>query len=442
MKLPTLTPKTLDNYYKALFALLIASLFLPVRYVFEVPGNFLTGAYSDFTSFSFYSCDLIILGILIFQLFFDRLKFKPNKILLLWLIWVLGVFFLNIKGQIGLNWYFLARILEFIVLHETIRAKGSKHRELLFKVFLLFGLFESLLALAQFVGQRSIGLFLLGERHIDPNTFGVAKIAVEGMRMIRSYGTFPHANLLSAFLVTAILINVYFLLQDISKRRRILLSASLGLTIFGLFVTFSRAGFIGAAIGLAIFFVTALWQQQTKKRVILTGLVLGLWVLSATLMFKPYLLSRTQLLSDQSAKERIFYTMVGWEIIKSNPIMGVGIGTSVLHMEQFSPTPLEPWEVQPIHNYYLLAAAEFGIAGALILAYLLLNYLLKLFRKVRDSFSLYHLTLFSILASYLVLMIFDHYFYTIEQTQLLLWLILGLIAAEIYPKANLESDKK
>ncbi len=31
-------------------------------------------------------------------------------------------------------------------------------------------------------------------------------------------------------------------------------------------------------------------------------------------------------------------------------------------------------------------------------------------------------------------MLFDHYFYTLQQTQMLLWIVLGLISAEVYKK--------
>jgi O-antigen ligase len=94
---------------------------------------------------------------------------------------------------------------------------------------------------------------------------------------------------------------------------------------------------------------------------------------------------------------------------------------------------LKPWEIQPIHNYFLLAAAELGIVGAIILIYLFISYLKNLFLLVwnKNTFSIYRLSLLCILIGYLILMFFDHYFYTIEQTQILLWMVLGLVAAEI-----------
>jgi uncharacterized membrane protein YjgN (DUF898 family) len=111
--------------------------------------------------------------------------------------------------------------------------------------------------------------------------------------------------------------------------------------------------------------------------------------------------------------------------------------------------PLNPYQIQPIHNYFLLAAAELGIPGMLILIWIFILHLKKLVFGIKYDVSaelntkyfiqntnqnkekvLYKLTLLTILISFLVLMQFDHYFYTLQQTQMLLWVVLGLIAAE------------
>jgi hypothetical protein len=91
----------------------------------------------------------------------------------------------------------------------------------------------------------------------------------------------------------------------------------------------------------------------------------------------------------------------------------------------------------------LLAAAELGIPGALILIWTFLFHLFgvwnlkisKLFKnwklEIRNlQLNLYHLTLSTIVLAFLVLMMFDHYFYTLQQTQMLLWAVLGMMAAE------------
>lgn len=150
---------------------------------------------------------------------------------------------------------------------------------------------------------------------------------------------------------------------------------------------------------------------------------------------------------------------------EANPIFGVGLGESLLHMEQYLPATnfsyqkdvnlneqshagfqqttnnnpkleagehktLAPWDKQPPHNYFIIAAAEMGIPGMIILIWFFLVNLLRLLKKIRGQPSPYLFSLLSILLCFLILMQFDHYFYTLNQTQLLLWIILGLIMAE------------
>lgn len=434
MKLKSLFDQKSELIFKALFVLLIISAFLPFRHVFDIPQNFITGAYSDFTSFSIYSCDLLILGLLILLSLRGEFKQKPHALLLALVTWVIFVFLLNFKQEISLNVYFIARIIELIVLHETLRQKGYKYKEIQIKTFVLLGAFESILAILQIYYQKSIGLYLIGEQHIDVWTSGIAKIGLETGKFLRAYGTFPHSNLLSAFLLVAVFFNLYLLVKNTTKSQRIIISANLGLTILGLFLTFSRAAILSLAISLTIFFLVSLIKVGLKKHIAVPAIIVALCILASTLVLKPLLLARTQFLTDQSGKERIFYAKLGWEMIKDRPMVGVGIGTSALRMQDYSPTKLQPWEVQPIHNYFLLSAAELGIPGALILIILFLLYIKKLLQRIKNSFSIYQVTLLSILSGFLILMLFDHYFYTIEQTQILLWLILGLTATEISEK--------
>lgn len=436
MKLPGMPKFNSQIVLRILFVTLILSIFFPIRHVFMLPGSFITGAYSDFTSFSIYSCDLIIIALFLYSLASKAHFLKPNKLIFAWIIWLVFVFLLGFKAQINLNWYFLARIAELIVLHQTLRIKAYDYKSLMIKVFVLAGGFESIIAIFQFIYQKSLGLYILGEQHISIDTNGVAKIGLGMLRFIRGYGTFPHSNLLSAFLLTAIFFNLYLILQTASKKARIWLHFNLVLTIFGLFISFSRASILAMLVVLALFFIISLIKQGFNKKIALPAIVIVLTIICSTLVLKPFLLARSDLLYDQSAKERVFYAKIGLQIVSNNPIRGIGIGTSVLHMKQYSPVPLQPWEIQPIHNYYLLSAAEFGIVGALILLFLFLLYIKELITLIKIHFSFYHLTLLGILVAYLILMMFDHYFYTIEQTQLLLWLILGLIAAEIYEKTK------
>jgi O-antigen ligase len=205
---------------------------------------------------------------------------------------------------------------------------------------------------------------------------------------------------------------------------------------FGLTLTFSRAALIGIFSGFISYLLILGWKRSINLRTILPIITLIIGFSSAFLMLRPYINTR-ETLSDQGVNLRSLYNQIGIKMLSNRPIQGFGLGTSMLHMERFSPRSLETWEIQPIHNYYLLTFVELGAIGGLALLYLIFTPFLKLLKKLWQNRGemvgnrlYYRTTLISIFVSFTVLMLFDHYFYTLQQTQLLLWLVIGLIAAE------------
>ena len=107
----------------------------------------------------------------------------------------------------------------------------------------------------------------------------------------------------------------------------------------------------------------------------------------------------------------------------------------IINMQKYSPVKLWPLQIQPIHNYFLLAATEIGVLGALLLLVVFLIHIKQLVIKIkkdRGESGLISIFLLTIMLAFMVLMQFDHYFYTLEQTQMLLWIFLGMIAAVYY----------
>ncbi|MCL5775044.1 MAG: O-antigen ligase family protein [Patescibacteria group bacterium] len=345
------------------------------------------------------------------------------------ILWAILVFLLNFKHLSSLNLYFLLKYAELIVAYGTTVIL-FKDRKLLYNaawLFISLCSFEGLLGLLQFFSQKSLGLKWLGESVLNPSMFGVAKIVSGGTHYIRAYGTFPHPNLLAAFLVIGVLLSFYLFSTVKGGYQRILSGAYLCISILGLFVTFSRSGFFAVTVAL---FLMGAYLIYTKAPGIKLASVLVLASVGAGLvMFFPLLATRATL-SDNSSLERIEYSRAGLEMIKDNPIFGVGIGESVLHMEQYMHRALQPWEKQPIHNYFILIAAEFGLPGVLIILWLLWLHLEALLSRLKVQITNFYAALLPVsLIAVLLLMQFDHYFYTLEQTRLLLWIILGVSAS-------------
>ncbi len=419
---------------KLLLAAFILSLFFSVRRVFFSDAAYLTGAYSDFTSFSLYLSDILLFLLVLFNA--KSIFTRKTTIILLLIVSLLALEMLFQHEFRSLRIYFSVKIIELVFVFFLFQIKAvSTNFKKLIPLFVGLGAVQGLIALVQFTIQGSIGLSILGESSIEPNILNVAKVVARGTKFVRGYGTFPHPNLLAAFLVTGIILNIYLLYKNNHKLTKLGYSITLFIQNLGLIIALSRIGFLALAVSSAVWFGILVAKVGINKR---TTWIFGVLVISvgvALALFYPYLLPRATI-SDQAAKERWFYNRLGIDMILDKPFFGTGPGTSVIHMEQYSPSPLEPWQKQPIHNYYLLLVAEFGLFIGIYIIGLISSNIAKLGRKVFISDPLkpdwlFKLTLFSIGLGYMLLMAFDHYFYTIQQTQLLFWIIIGLIAREI-----------
>ncbi len=434
--------ETFQKAAKISFFLFIISMFLPLRHVFFSNSAYQTGAYSDFTSFSLYLSDLLLLTTWC-CLFLPRggeLKsfyhvVRKPVILIFWLILGLIIHFQDYKS---LNLYFFFKYAELLVAYGTtvIMLGKISNKQQLAWLFASLGSLESILGLVQFWLQRSVGLKWLGENLIGPSISGVAKIVSSGTVYIRSYGTFPHPNLLSAFLAISAVISLYLLLSAPKKFGQVFATCLLVLNLFGLTVTFSRAGYLAGLGGLGALLIFLILKKTQGLR--LPVLAITLTIISCLLIFWPWLSTRATI-TDNSTLERMKYNEAGLKMVQTHPVFGVGIGESVLHMEQFLNQRLQPWEKQPVHNYFLLSAAELGLPGMLILLWLFWRDVPAAIRLAKQG-SLLGMLLLSLYFAIFVLMQFDHYFYTLEQTQLLLWVFLGAAALATKPPAQASAN--
>ena len=431
------------NVAKVFCLLWLFSIFFPIRYVFLNKLSLATGQYSDFTSISLYLSDILLLTTWIFILprgkdFYHVVK--RQKYLLFWLV-------LGFIANFGLIWYqnlyFLVKFVKLIVAYGTVAMLFSKTsiKTAFLSLFAALASLQSLIALNQFFFQHPVGMFKFGEQQIYPWATGVAKLIVNGVTYIRGYGTFPHPNVLSAFLVAGIFICLY--LFSFTKRlwAQAIVGACLILNILGLTVTFSRAAYLSLALGLIAYFGYLIFKKLWNREHSASVMILLIGIIFSVILFHKFLLTRATV-TDEAAMERGLYSKIAVRMIAAKPLFGVGLGESVLHMQQFSPVKLWPWEIQPIHNYFLISAAELGILGALILIWIFLSHLYTIRSTLSATLSPWPLALSAILATFLLLMFFDHYFYTLQQTQFLLWIVLGMIAAETNKYLNKNEQTK
>lgn len=256
----------------------------------------------------------------------------------------------------------------------------------------IFG--ESVLAILQFIKGGTVGFWILGERTFTISTPAIAKFDFYGREFLRPYATFPHPNVLAAFLLVSLLLT-----QARIKVINII-------TVIAITLTVSRTAMVAG-------FVAGLLLLTKKWKIMLVFLILILSPFLYTRFASVFNYDQLTFLRREELNE------VASKIFLSFPIFGVGLNNFIPYVsEQVVAGPSR--FLQPVHNIFLLALSETGILGLLGLLGLMGYPIFKLYS--------YRLPLTSLLpwAVIIFLGLFDHYFLTLPQGYRLIFLIWGL----------------
>ena len=413
---------------KLLFYLFLFLIPFQIRIFLHNNGN-------EWNSAFFYLADLLLIVVLALAVLRRGIKFNKKDILLLLFLAIAAVS-LFATSSLGISAFRLVKLVEFILLYIYICSVLSSRRLELRKILSVIfysGVLQAILAIAQFIKQGSIGIKFVEAGIFSPDSPGVANFILNGERIMRSYASFSHPNVLAGFLLLAIFaFYAIFLQRDIKGTLRSLIIVFCFLVVvFGLFLTFSRTAIAVFGVISLLFFLIKFFQTREKQIIKLFGLFLISCVLAVVILF-PYLKVRffTISMEEQAVDLRFFYNKMAWQMIKEKPILGIGIGNFVNYSQNY-PTYLRAaakmlnlsvipdWVYQPVHNIYLLIASEIGILGLLaFLVFIGINFL----GKIKQMGPMWF-----IFAGFLILALADHYFWTLQTGGILFWLALALI---------------
>ena len=397
------------------------------------------GGFNEWTSVYLYLTDILLILIFLFWIWrirenrflkdFKIFQFKNHSF---WLSVFLIISFISLiqARNLSLGFYSWLKLLEFIGLFFYLKCN---YREIfnfkrLAQVFVASGLIQSIIAISQFTIQKDLGLKFLTESPLGANIDGVAKFTVDGLTFIRTYGSLPHPNILAFFLLTSIFF-LYFLWleKEHTLSSNLLLIVIYSLLITALFLTFSRIIIVLFVLSSLFYFIFEFYKSRKEKDKELSKKILLLFLLfiifcSLFIAFAfPELFSRFSISSrEQSVTLRAIYNETAYSVIQEYPLIGIGLGNFVWEIREMLPL-LSDWIYQPVHNVYFLITSEIGLLGLIIF----LMFLYQLLRKFKKQNSV----LFIIIICILFVSLFDHFFWTLQQGQLMLWLILGLIAS-------------
>lgn len=435
--------KFLKNIEKWLFYLLVFSLPLQLRLILHSFGP----VFNEWNSIYFYATDILAISVIFLWLARTTKNRKWNELfgafgkieIALGLLLLFSAFSMVVALNFKLSFYGFAKLFEFCLLFLYIKFNFQRlyNLEKFWQIFIASAVLQSALAIFQFFWQKSLGLKFLSESPLSPEIAGVAKILVGGEKIIRAYGLFPHPNILAAFLVAAIFgLALLFIknYKQLKVAKKIAIGAIFILIFFALILTFSRTVFLA---GSALFFLWLLYcffKKGHKRPVIILSLFFILCSLFFLAVMWPYLSARYDaagLGKSQSFNLRFLYLKMAKELIKGEPIFGIGQGNFVWITSMAK--VFANWVYQPVHNIYILILAETGILGLLAFLWFLFLNIKKAFKSLSDKLVVYNLLL--IVSVFLIVSFFDHFFWTLQQGQLLLWLFLGILASYSCPRS-------
>ncbi len=170
-------------------------------------------------------------------------------------------------------------------------------------------------------------------------------------------GIFANPNDLAYSLVILVPLAA-FLATGLSRMPRLVLLSVVMVYTAAIFVTFSRGGAVGlvAVIGLYA------WR---KKSVLFQGLTV--FLLAAGLILAGRFWTRSEdfshLNGDVSFRQRWATSQAGLAMFADHPLVGVGLGCSVIAWPLYAPEDLYTRTALVTHNTFIQPLAETGLAG-------------------------------------------------------------------------------
>jgi len=420
--------------HRLFFSLLLV--FLPTQLGFHFWPEWagVLGRRVDYLSPTIYFTDVLIFLALASWIINSRKKFSIKQRNFKLLFFILGFAILNIffaQNQ-PVAIYKWLKVLEFGLLGFYIYKTKPALSFIIYH--LSFGiLYSSLLAIAQFALQHSVGgpLWWLGERTFTLDTPGIARVDTQflifnfqfSIFRLRPYATFPHPNVLGGFLAATIpllIFNFQFSIFNQTKKFSIFKLATIILGTIALVLTGSRSAIVVGAIAFVIGIMKSesrimnyeLWKKN--KFIIQHSLFVILFLILAWTFLKinP---------ADESVVVRQQLNAAAIKLWQQSPLIGVGLGNFLVELPK-ALTSRTIYFLQPVHNIYLLVLSETGVVGLVLFLLLIgkgIRGLVLGIREKKKQFFIFHFSFFILLLLGLV----DHYPLTLQQGQLLFTLL-------------------
>ena len=429
---------------KNIFRLLVFFSFTQLAYHFWPNWSYVFGLRVDYLSVAVYFTDLLVLAL--FAVWIS--KYKPKKkfvfsfnslsaaganyALLFILFALLNIFFAFHKELALFKWL---RVLEmFFVGYYIYRSKEFEIKSWFFVPLAYSVVLLSFVSVLQFIFQKTIGgpFIYLGERTFSSSTPGIALWDFRGRQFLRAYSTFPHPNSMAGYLGLVLILLVGYW-KRLSSRKT-LFSAAFLLGAVSLFLSVSLNAAFSLLIALSLFLLFRFSKNKPFRLVAYAPLVLivvtfGLFLVWGWLFPNigagraGYETSVTGRMGESLYRRAVLST-ASLEIFSLSPVLGTGLNNFISRLPFTEVVPTVLWWLQPVHNVFLLVLSELGVVGLVVVFIVLQKTTLRLVKK--KSVVFLAAVVFVLLTG-----MWDHYWLTLQQNQLILALVLGMSARDL-----------
>jgi len=295
---------------------------------------------------------------------------KINILGLVWLLWsLLSVIWAYDKNLSIIRAINLVQLVTFFILLQ-IMIRNERQLNMIIKGYFISSCVFALYAIS-IIKTYGLKRAVLSEAQ-DPNIFAPAI----GMSLVMS----PY---------------ILKITRPIILRMFVLFGCCL--IALGMILTGSRGTFIGLFFSIILF--VFFYNLKLKTRFIYIALIVSSFILLIFISFHLGLINEEQLqriVSVFNIKEtgggnsRINIWSVGWEMVKANPLIGVGLDNFQGVFLDYAFIASLPFGYQGIyygrdaHNIFLCMIAELGIVGSILFIVFAINIFKKLIENSRD----------------------------------------------------------
>lgn len=217
--------------------------------------------------------------------------------------------------------------------------------------------------------QRFLGV-IFTEENMARSVGIKSKVEGGGGSIFRNAGTLSHPNDMAMYINLCLPLVAFMLTMEQKLARRLVLIVAIVLGMAALISSGSRGGWVGMGVGFAtgVFF----WLRKQGKNPVkgLFVMALSVALLFTVLLFGSKTFQNRVLHGDREAAEvRIPMMEVAMEMIQAKPVLGVGLNHYTREMVPYDRTNylVASNYNEPVHNTFLLVAAESGLPAMLLL---------------------------------------------------------------------------